>query len=67
MGILIKEMKFASGTFDVAFQLFDKKLVDVFNDIGLILCEQNEVIIKSGNAEFSPSDWEAYLETGLTN
>jgi len=65
MGILIKEIKFNNGKFDVAFQLYDKKLAAIFKDISLILSDQSEVLLKSGNVEFSSSDWKMYLETGV--
>jgi hypothetical protein len=65
MGILIKEMKFNNGAFDLDFQLYDKKLAAMFIDIGLILSERNEVTIKTGNVEFSSSEWKTYVETGV--
>jgi len=64
MGILIKEMKYSNGIFEVEFQLYDKKLASVFKSIALILSNQNEVVIKSGNVEFSSSEWKTYIETG---
>jgi hypothetical protein len=62
MGILIKEMKVAHGMLYVEFQLYDKKLATAFIDIGLILSEQNEVTIKTGNVEFSSSEWKTYVD-----
>jgi len=64
-GILIKRMGINNGTLDVEFQLFDKKLIEMFKDLALILCELKEVVIKSGNVEFSPTDWKTYMETGV--